>query len=274
MPIRASADKLIREIELYGNPPKFPASAPKEKKVEEPREVPIEKDKSKGKKSKAVAKTGGLDHQWDIMLAMDIPENEVPAFARPEHWLEYFPPHCIADVRRMGAKVDWRRSFITTDANPYYDAFVRWQFRKLKAGKRICFGKRYTIYSEKDGQPCMDHDRSSGEGVAPQEYTLVKMRVKAPLPACFDPKIVGKSEVFLVAATLRPETMYGQTNCWMHPDIRYVLVPTAKDGLFVCTRRSARNMAHQGILKEEGKVEVLAEIPGNEEWSQMAGITL
>ncbi len=263
MPIRASADKLIREMEVYGNPPRFPEkTAPKATEAKEPRDVAIEKDKAKGKKSKVLAKTGGLDHQWEIMRAMGIPENEVADFARHEHWLDYFPPHCISDVSRMGAKVDWRRSFITTDANPYYDSFVRWQFRKLKAGNRICFGKRYTIFSEKDGQPCMDHDRSSGEGVAPQEYTLIKMRLQKPLPACLDAKIVGKEDVFLVAATLRPETMYGQTNCWMHPDIRYVVVRTAKNGLFVCTRRSARNMAHQGILKEEGKVEILAEIKG------------
>jgi len=37
---------------------------------------------------------------------------------------------------------------------------------------------RYTIYSPKDGQPCMDHDRSSGEGVGPQEYTLIKLRIQ------------------------------------------------------------------------------------------------
>lgn len=36
---------------------------------------------------------------------------------------------------------------------------------------------RYTIYSPKDGQPCMDHDRSSGEGVGPQEYTLILLKV-------------------------------------------------------------------------------------------------
>jgi leucyl-tRNA synthetase len=28
-------------------------------------------------------------------------------------------------------------------------------------------------------------------------------------------------EIFLVAATLRPETMYGQTNCWVRPDMAY-----------------------------------------------------
>jgi len=30
--------------------------------------------------------------------------------------------------------------------------------------------------------------------------------------------LAGK-DVYLIAATLRPETMYGQTNCWIHPDI-------------------------------------------------------
>lgn len=36
---------------------------------------------------------------------------------------------------------------------------------------------RNTIYSPLDKQPCADHDRASGEGVNPQEYTLVKMEV-------------------------------------------------------------------------------------------------
>ena len=36
--------------------------------------------------------------------------------------------------------------------------------------------RRYAVFSPKDGQPCTDHDRASGEGVTPQDYTLVKMR--------------------------------------------------------------------------------------------------
>ena len=32
----------------------------------------------------------------------------------------------------MGCGVDWRRSFITTDVNPYYDSFIRWQFGVLR----------------------------------------------------------------------------------------------------------------------------------------------
>lgn len=70
--------------------------------------------------------------------------------------------------------------------------------------------------------------------------------------------------VFLVAATLRPETMYGQTNCWVHPDLQYIaFVTTIGQGeVFVCTRRSARNMAYQGFTEKEGKLGVLLELTG------------
>lgn len=122
------------------------------------------KDKSKGKKvffsffiflslslslsylpslqSKAVAKTGNAKYQWQIMQSLGLQDEEIAKFADPLYWLTYFPPHCIADMKRMGSKVDWRRSFITTDVNPYYDSFVRWQFGKLRAAKKIDFGKR------------------------------------------------------------------------------------------------------------------------------------
>lgn len=56
----------------------------------------------------------------------------------------------------------------------------------------------------------MDHDRSDGEGVGPQEYTAIKLKIlewtdasKAAIAA----KLPKHAEVYLVAATLRPETM-------------------------------------------------------------------
>ena len=71
---------------------------------------------------------------------------------------------------------------ITTDANPYYDAFVRWQINRLRDVGKIKFGERYTIYSKKDGQACLDHDRQSGEGVGPQEYVGIKIRLTDVAP--------------------------------------------------------------------------------------------
>ncbi|KHJ86524.1 hypothetical protein OESDEN_13718 [Oesophagostomum dentatum] len=49
--------------------------------------------------------------------------------------------------------------------------------RKIVCCEENRFRKRYTVYSPKDGQPCMDHDRSTGESVGPQEYTLIQLRV-------------------------------------------------------------------------------------------------
>jgi leucyl-tRNA synthetase len=98
---------------------------------------------------------------------------------------------------------------MTTDANPYFDSFVHWQTRKLYALGKIKFGERYTIYSPKDGQPCMDHDRQDGEGIGPQEYTAIKMEIVEWSQAVKE-KVeakVGNRKVFLIAATLRPETM-------------------------------------------------------------------
>ncbi len=51
------------------------------------------------------------------------------------HRIRYFPPLGKQDLELFGAAVDWRRSFITTSQNPFYDAFVQWQFRHLTREK-------------------------------------------------------------------------------------------------------------------------------------------
>lgn len=262
MPIKACADKLKREMEDFGYPPVFPVET-EEVEVEEVfKEIKIV-DKSKGKKSKAAAKAGNFKYQWQIMESLGLKNEEIKEFADPTYWLTYFPRMAIDDLKTMGVKVDWRRSFITTDYNPYYDAFVRWQFNILKAKKKIAFGKRYTVFSPKDNQPCMDHDRSSGEGIGPQEYTLVKLKVISETLSEKLQKFNDKP-MFLVAATLRPETMYGQTNVWVRPDMKYIIFKNTSDEYFVCTARAGRNMSYQGFTAENGKLEILAEIIGED----------
>lgn len=254
MPIKASADKLKGEMGKYGCPPV----------------VPTETDQSLtssagAKHSKVAAKTGNVKLQWDIMKQLGIPEDEIPKFADPFYWMEYFPPLARADLTEMGFHIDWRRSFVTTDKNPFYDAFIRWQFNKLRSQNKIKFGKRHTIFSPFDGQPCLDHDRASGEGVEPKEFTVIKLQVKdfPPGEGKFD-AVRGK-RVFLCAATLRPETMYGQTNCWVGPDIEYGAYCSAQvDEVIVCTKRAMRNMAFQGLTRVDGQFECLATFKGSD----------
>lgn len=216
MPIKACADKLVREIEMFGK--NFEGYKEEEEEVdeEEPKPAAIaaagKEDVTKfvAKKGKAAAKAVKLKYQFQIMKALGLPKEEVYKFADPLHWLEYFPPLCKQHCTNFGLRIDWRRSFITTDANPYYDAFVRWQMNRLKELGKIKFGERYTIYSPKDGQPCMDHDRSDGEGVGPQEYTGIKLKVLEfadEAKAAVEEKVPADAIVYMVAATLRPETM-------------------------------------------------------------------
>lgn len=74
-----------------------------------------------------------------------------------------------------------------------------------------------------------------------------------------------KKPIFLVAATLRPETMYGQTNCWLHPDIKYIAFEVTKHNeVWVCTRRAARNMAYQDFTGADGKINEIAEVTGSD----------
>ncbi|KAL8863832.1 MAG: hypothetical protein Q9174_007535, partial [Haloplaca sp. 1 TL-2023] len=207
-----------------------------------------------------------------IMLALGIPREEIHKFADAHHWLKFFPPLCKRDMNNFGARIDWRRSFVTTDANPYYDAFVRWQMNRLKELNKIQYGSRYTIYSPKDGQPCMDHDRTEGEGVAPQEYTAMKLKVKEWAPEAaktIQGKVPESASVYFVPATLRPETMYGQTCCFVGPKINYGIFKVSETEYYVSTKRAAWNMAFQGTFftddkfpRDESELVPVAELTG------------
>jgi leucyl-tRNA synthetase len=205
--------------------------------------------------------------QADILKSMGVPEEEIEKFEDPEYWLDYFTPKGKEDMIGYGVHTDWRRSFITTSKNPYYDSFIRWQFNTLKAKDKVCFGKRPAIYSVLDGQPCADHDRSQGEGAVPQEYTGVKLRV-LELPE--ELKDYEGKDLFLVAATLRPETMYGQTNCFVLPDGNYGIFKMPGDEYFVCSERAMKNMAYQDLTHEFGEYEQVGKIKG----SSLIGVPL
>ena len=278
MPIKACADKLVDDVKKFGT--NFERYDDEDLEAEKPVPAPTQEvtkdDMSKfsGKKSKAVAKTGKAKYQFQIMLQLGIPKEEIHKFADANYWLKYFPPLCIEHLDSFGARIDWRRQFVTTDANPYYDSFVRWQMNRLKELEKIKYDFRYTIYSPKDGQPCMDHDRSEGEGVGPTEYTALKLEVKEWAPQAAEVikgKIPEGAKVYFVPATLRPETMYGQTCCFVGPKINYGIFKVSENEYYVVTKRAAWNMAFQGTFfkgeenfpKTQNQVTAVVEAPGS-----------
>jgi len=275
MPIKACADKLVEEVQKFG---KNFENCPKEDLAEEAKEpettpAPTQEitkediTKFASKKSKAAAKTVKMKYQFQIMLALGLPLEEIHKFADPVYWMDYFPQLCQQHLSEFGGRVDWRRSMVTTDANPYYDAFVRWQMNRLKEIGKIKFGKRFTVYSPKDAQACLDHDRQSGEGIAVQEYTALKLKVKQ-WPEAAQQKLKGKiptdANVYFVPATLRPETMYGQNCCFVGPSIDYGIYHVKDNEYYFISDRAARNMAFQGIFPQWGIFPKVADIKGSD----------
>lgn len=278
MPIKAAADRLAQEIELfapYGS--EFPPTeemfaqykadrAAAEAEAAEATKATADADAEaaaaaaaeaeaaaagkkqfKSKRSKLAAKSGDAKFQFEIMRMSGVADSEIRSFADPRHWIYHFPALCVEDMKEFGARVDWRRSFITTDANAYYDSFVRWQFTMLKDRQKIRYGKRFCIYSPLDGQPCADHERSVGEGVGMMEYTVIKMRVAHEdlPPVLRDVEALKGKEISLGAATLRPETMYGQTNAWALPDGKYGVYEITPGECMVMGAEAARAFAFQ-----------------------------
>jgi len=172
--------------------------------------------------------------QLGILEMMGVSREEFPKFIDPNYWLEYFQTVAKQDLKKFGISADLERSFITTELNPHYDSFIKWQFKKLEQAGMLEFGTRYMIYDKDSKQPCSDHDRSIGEGVEPQEYSLIKL------------KLVGETSnnVYLLAGTLRPETLYGQTNIWVNKDGMYSMFSVGDD---ICVARyeTFLNLSHQ-----------------------------
>jgi leucyl-tRNA synthetase len=135
-----------------------------------------------------------------------VPEAELKKFVNPVYMAQYYTNEGRTAAKSMGFSVDWRREFTTV--MPTYQKFIEWQYKNLKEKGYVTRGTHPVVWCPKDRSPTGDHDRQVGEGVMPEEYTLIKYRLE--------------ENTFLPAATFRPETIYGITNIWINPDAAYV----------------------------------------------------
>ncbi len=184
--------------------------------------------------------------QRRIFLEMDrVPEKELSKFVDPVYMATYYTAENRQVVKSMGLSIDWRREFHTSSYEPLFDRFVRWQYNRLRELGYVVKGTHPVVWCPKDKSPTQDHDRLEGEGVAPEEYTLIKFRLDG-------------TDEYLVAGTLRAETIFGITNIWVKPDGKYVRIRV--DGqVWVVSSETPGKLAEQLM-----KVEVLSEVKGSE----------
>jgi leucyl-tRNA synthetase len=195
MPIKAAADKLRKEIET-GN-------------IHEVEKVT----------------------QYEILQKSGIIEADIAHFTKYETWFNFFPQRGKEDLQSIGMGIDWSRSFVTTDYNPYYDRFVKWYFTVLKERGYIKFGKQHVIWSTLDKQTCSDHARKVGEKLRPKQFTMLKVPYEG---------------IYLLAMTSEPDlfTKHG-THLEMSEKLVYNIYEMDSDKV-ICTEWCAKNLNHQG----------------------------
>ncbi len=167
-----------------------------------------------------------------------VPEEILEKFTEPAFVTRYYMEENREVVKAMGISVDWRREFYTTDLHPYYSNFIRWQYLTLKNKGYVAMGKHPVVWCPRCQSPTGDHDRLVGEGVSPEEYTLVYFKL---------------GDAYLAAATLRPETIFGVTNIWINPDHDYVLIE-ADGAKLIVSERAAEKLKHQMNVKVIKKI--------------------
>ena len=171
-----------------------------------------------------------------------VSEEELKRFVDPKYMATYYTNESRIAAKRAGFSVDWRREFNTM--MPTFQKFIEWQYESLRAKGYVTRGTHPVVWCPKCKSPTGDHDRQEGEGVAPEEYTLMKFKLD--------------DETYLPAATFRPETIYGVTNIWIHPDATYVEAKVDNERWIISEKAAEK-------LKEQRKtVEVKRKLKGKE----------
>ncbi len=163
-------------------------------------------------------------------------EEIVRSFTDPENIAKYFAEKTQQDFIGMGYSIDWRRKFHT--AEPIYNRFVEWQFKKLYEKGVIKKGVYPITFSPEDGNPVGEDDIEDGDinKVSIMEFTAIKFEFE---------------DGYLVAATLRPETIFGVTNLWLNPNAEYCRVNVGKE-IWYISKEAAEKLKYQ---KEKVEIE-------------------
>lgn len=154
-------------------------------------------------------KKGETQQLETLREAFGVTEEELKQLETPMGYARYFIEEADVSYKKgiqgLGLSIDWRREFTTNDDR--YRQFITWQYESLQDRGLLEKGLHPVKYCTAQENPVTTHDILEGEEVEFQEYTLVRFR---------------DDDTVFPMATLRPETVRGVTNAFVHPDTTYV----------------------------------------------------
>jgi len=175
-------------------------------------------------------------------------EEYLERFKDPYELATFFAERVHMDFDALGYSIDWRRKFHTGE--PIYNAFVTWQYLRLRDKGLIKRGDHIVTYCLLHKQPEGEDDIQDADTnpVEILEFIAIKFRLE------------DSNDTYLVAATLRPETLFGATNVWVKPDAKYLIVKWRGDRI-VLSEKACIKLKHQ---YPEDDIVVEKEIIGRE----------
>jgi len=158
-------------------------------------------------------------------------ETEINRLHNPLEVVRFFNEVYLNDYwKRFGFLSDWRR--FTCTINPDYQKFIEWQMLKLHE-KGLLIQKPYFAPSCPEHGPvaidASETDLQKGGTAELVEYTALKFKY---------------GDKFLLAATLRPETIFGLTNFWVRPGAEYVVAKVSGER-WILSREGAEKLKFQ-----------------------------
>lgn len=161
-------------------------------------------------------------------------EKILESFKDPMNVAVFFATNIQRDFESIGLSIDWRRKFHT--AEPIYNKFIEWQYHHLRRLGLVKKGTHFVRYCLLHKQPEGEDDIEDGDvnPVHIQEFLAIKFKYE---------------DGYILASTLRPETLYGATNMWVNPDARYVKVRVNDNEIWYVSEDGLVKLRHQYSFK-------------------------
>ncbi|MFO8109997.1 MAG: leucine--tRNA ligase [Thermoplasmata archaeon] len=152
----------------------------------------------------------GVQEKIDYMKRNGATVEDIERMKDPLELVTYFNEVYIEKYwKKFAISIDF--DYFTYSIREDYKQFIRWQFKKLKEQGLLAQKDYFGTECIECGPVAVDPsetDLSKGGTAEKQEYTLLKFEHQ------------GK---YITAATLRPETVFGQTNLWVDPQEEYLI---------------------------------------------------
>ncbi len=174
-----------------------------------------------------------------FLFLFELPYEEVSKLTDPLSMADYFAGITENGMKELGYMIDWRRKFRTID--PDFQRFIVWQFTVLEKLGYIEKGTHPVAWDPVYNTPVSQHDTMGDVEPEIEDYDVILFKLK-------------DEDLYLPAATLRAETVFGVTNVWLNPNVEYKVVEVEDKKWLLSPKAAYKIKFQKDDVKEVGSI--------------------